>query len=583
MKYTLAFLAVFPAGLVRCEEPEDARLNTFFKNYLDEEFRHKPLDATRLGDHRFDHLLDDLSPKARAANVERTRKALEDLPKQVDYQKLSRPAQIDYEILKHSWTYSLWLAENAKPFEEDPRVYNEYITESVYLLLTQSTQPKATNVKNCVARMAQIPKVVAAARESLGKPPRVIVETAIRQNKGAISFYESGIFEAAGETPQLSDLAPAAKKLVPVLKDYQKFLEDEVLPRANGEWRIGKEKFYKKLELELDAGLNADEVLKEAEAEADRVEREMYVIARQLWSKTHPDKPLPPDDPAGRRSTIHQVFAVLNRDHGTVDNLVKDARTVVVQIKEFIKEKDILRLPDPDQCKIIEMPEFQRGNSVAFLNPAPPLDPKASSYYDISPPPRDWDTRRVNSFLEEYNRYMLQLLTIHEAYPGHYVQLEYSNRHPSLIRRVLSSGVFAEGWAVYTEQMMLDQGYGKGDLPLRLNQLKWYLRAVTNAILDHKMHCSGMTDAEALKLLTDRAYQSEGEALGKIIRAKQSSCQLSTYFVGRTAFYRLRQQVQREQGDKFELGRYHEAVMSNGTLPVKYLPEVTRERLKQAR
>ena len=277
------------------------------------------------------------------------------------------------------------------------------------------------------------------------------------------------------------------------------------------------------------------------------------------------------------------MFAVPNRDHGTVENLVKDAKAMVVEIKDFIKKNDLLRLPEPDQCKIIEMPEFQRGNSVAFLNPAPPLDPKASSYYDISPPPRDWDTRRVDSFLQEYNRYMLQLLTIHEAYPGHYVQLEYSNRHPSLIRKVLSSGVFAEGWAVYTEQMMLDQGYGKGDLALRLSQLKWYLRAVTNTILDHKMHCANMTDEEALKLLTERAFQSEGEALGKIIRAKQSSCQLSTYFVGRTAFYRLRQQVQREQGDKFELGRYHEAVMSHGTLPVKYLPEVVKERLKEPR
>src|SRR5262249_15557827 len=151
-----------------------------------------------------------------------------------------------------------------------------------------------------------------------------------------------------------------------------------LLPRATDDWRIGKEKFYKKLELELDAGIGADEVLKEAEAEADRVERDMYVIARQLWSKTHPDKALPPDDAAGRRATIHQVLTVLNRDHGTVDNLVKDAKAAVAQIKEFIKEKDILRLPDPDQCKIIEMPEFQRGNSVAFLNPAPPLDPKAS-------------------------------------------------------------------------------------------------------------------------------------------------------------------------------------------------------------
>src|SRR5262249_11059115 len=156
---------------------------------------------------------------------------------------------------------------------------------------------------------------------------------------------------------------------------------------------------------------------------------------------------------------------------------------------------------------VIEMPEFQRGNTVAFLNPAPPLDARASSYYAVSPPPRDWDARKVDSLLQEYNSRMLQVLTIHEAYPGHYVQLEYSNRHPSLIRRVLYSGVFAEGWAVYTEQMLLDQGYGKGDLALRLNQLKWYLRSVANAILDHKMHCAAMTDEEALAFLTRRAFQ----------------------------------------------------------------------------
>ena len=191
----------------------------------------------------------------------------------------------------------------------------------------------------------------------------------------------------------------------------------------------------------------------------------------------------------------------------------------------------------------------------------------------------------MRSFLEEYNRHMLQVLTIHEAYPGHYVQLEYSNRSRSLIRRVLQSGVFIEGWAVYTEQMMLDQGYGAGadELSLRLNQLKFYLRAVINTILDHKMHCTAMTDDEALRLMMEGGFQSEGEAKLKIIRAKQSSVQLSTYFVGRIAHYRLRQQIQRELGDKFELGRYHEAVLDHGSVPMKFLPDLVRARLAQPR
>jgi uncharacterized protein (DUF885 family) len=563
---------------VTAGEAENARLAAFFEKYLEEEFRHRPTMATRLGEHRFDDRLDDLSPKARAAGVERTRSALRDLERQIDPKKLDRSAQIDFEILRHHLRRNIWLAENTRVWEEDPRVYNECISESVWLLLTQSTVPKADAVRSCASRMKRIPAVVDAAMASLEKPPKVYAETAVRQNRGAISFYESGIFELAGETAQLSELRPAAREVATKLKEYQRFLEGPLSERATGAWRIGKEKFARKLELELDAGLTADEVLAEAEAEFARVEREMYVVARQLWAQTLPSKVIPTDDSAGRVATIRLVLAELANDHGKVEDLVQDARATVDRIRVFIKEKDILRLPEPDRCKVLEMPEFQRGFSVAYLNPAPPLDPKADSVYAVSPPPREWDARKVTSYLEEYNRHMLQLLTIHEAYPGHYVQLEYANRHPSKIRRILDSGVFAEGWAVYTEQMMLDQGYGKGDLALRLHQLKWYLRTVANAILDHRMHCANMTDEEALQFLTGRAFQSEGEALGKVVRAKLSSCQLSTYFVGRTAFYRLRQKVQRERGEKFELGRFHEEVLSHGTLPVKYLPELVRAR-----
>jgi uncharacterized protein (DUF885 family) len=309
----------------------------------------------------------------------------------------------------------------------------------------------------------------------------------------------------------------------------------------------------------------------------------MYVIARQLWSQYFPGKILPPDDEEGRRATIQLVTAAVSQEHGKPEDLLRDAQATVDRIKTFIRERDILSLPEPDRCDIIEMPEFRRGNSLAYLDNAPPLDPKAASYYAVSPPPSDWDEQRVKSFLEEYNRHMLQILTIHEAYPGHYVQLEYANRNPSLIRRVLSSGVYIEGWAVYTEQTMLDQGYGDQNLSLRLMQLKFYLRAVANAILDHKMHCTKMSDEEALGFMIDDAFQSEGEARLKLIRAKQSSTQLSTYFVGRMAHYRLRQEIQRELGDAFDLGRYHEAVLEQGSVPVKYLPALVRERLKQPR
>ena len=257
---------------------------------------------------------------------------------------------------------------------------------------------------------------------------------------------------------------------------------------------------------------------------------DMYVIARQLWCQYFPGQPMPPDDTAGERETITKVVEAIGKDHGKPEDLVSDARATVERIKNFIRKINYVRLPDPDRCEVIEMPEFRRGNSLAYLDNAPPLDPNAHSYYAVSPPPSDWPPQRVESFLEEYNRYMLQVLTIHEAYPGHYVQLEYANRASSLIRRVYNSGAYIEGWAVYGEMTMLNEGYGDGDLRLRLMQLKFYLRAVANSILDYKMHCDKLSDDDAMKFLTQDAFQSEGEAKLKLIRAKQSSVAVEHLF-----------------------------------------------------
>ena len=201
----------------RAQTTENEKLESFFRSYLDERFRHRPVEATKLGDHRFDSLLEDVSQPARDGWLAHTRKTLKELPKRVDYSKLSRPAQIDFEIFKHDLETQIWLAENTKPFEEDPRTYNDYINDSVYVLLVQSTLPKETNIANCITRMAQIPRVIATAKQTLTHPPKPILETAIRQNRGAISFYETEIFQFAGETPQRERLKSAAAPVVAAL------------------------------------------------------------------------------------------------------------------------------------------------------------------------------------------------------------------------------------------------------------------------------------------------------------------------------------------------------------------------------
>jgi len=577
IRYLLALLVALPFAMLANDE--DAKLEASFKEYLDGSFQLRPLSATSLGDHRFDAQLEDLTPEGRRKWRDFDQAALDALPKKIDYNGLTRDGQINFEIFKHDLQAGLWQYDNEPTFEKDPRAYSEYISDSVYLALTQSTLPKETNIANCIARMGQIPRIVAAAKANLSHPPRVHTETALKQNRGAIGFYQEDIFQEVGETSQIDALKAAAKNVVAALTDYQDFLEKDLLPRADGEWRVGPEKFAQKLDMELQTGRTAAETMADAEEEFARVRRDMYVISRQLWSGYFPRQALPPDDEAGRRFTTSEVLRRVGRDHGTAEQLATNMIARVERLKRFISDNNILHLPDPDPCQVVVMPEFKRGNSTAYMEAPPPLDPKATGHLAVSPPPADWDAARVASYLEEYNDHMLDILTIHEGYPGHAVQLQYANGNPSLIRKVLSSGAYVEGWAVYTEQMMVDQGYGGGDLALRLSQLKFYLRTVANTILDHKMHCDNMTDEAALEFLMKDCFQSEGEARLKIIRSKQSSVQLSTYFAGRMGHYRLRQAIEREMGPGFTLAAYHEAVLRPGGVPLKYLPEIVRAEL----
>ncbi len=224
-----------------------------------------------------------------------------------------------------------------------PRTYGEYITNSVFLLLTQSTLPREKNVANAAARMRYVPSIIEAAKANIRNPPKVVLETAIRQNKGAIAFYESGVYEAAGESPGVSSFKAAAQPAIAALKSYQEWLEKEALPKADGDWRLGKDRYFRKLDLELEGAFPADEVLAEAESEFARVQRDMYVVSRQLWSRYFPGQPLPPDDEAGRKTTIRKVIAKIGENHARPEDLIKEARESVTDVKAFIAKRDILR------------------------------------------------------------------------------------------------------------------------------------------------------------------------------------------------------------------------------------------------
>jgi uncharacterized protein (DUF885 family) len=323
--------------------------------------------------------------------------------------------------------------------------------------------------------------------------------------------------------------------------------------------------------------LSRQDIRSRAEAEIVRTRSEMYAVARQALAG-RPDAPALPDEPTPdqQQAAIAAALALASAERPAPDGIVDYARATLAETTAFVRAKDFVSMPD-EPLEIIVMPVFQRGVAVAYCDSPGPLDKGQRTFYAVSPIPTDWTEAQVDSFLREYNRRSIANLTIHEAMPGHYLQIAHSNRYPSVLRAMLGSGPFIEGWAVYAERVMREQGF-RGDDPLmKLVQLKWYLRAVTNAIMDSAIHVDGMTRDEAMKLMTQTGFQEEREAAGKWVRAQLSSAQLSTYFVGYQEHADMRAAAERRMGERFDLKRYHDEVLSYGSPPVRFVRELLFE------
>jgi len=373
-------------------------------------------------------------------------------------------------------------------------------------------------------------------------------------------------------TPATRDkLTAAIETAKDAIATHQTWLEEELLPKAAGDFRIGAELYDQKLAFALDSPLGRKEIKARAEDEYESVRNQMYEVAQEVYLQTHPYTAFPDSpDESYKQVIIRAALETAYQQLPPRDGIVAVAREQLQQATDFVIEKNIVTMPD-DPVEIIIMPEFQRGVSVAYLDPPGPLDEGQVAFYAVAPLPADWTNEQVNSFLREYNLYSIQDLTIHEGVPGHYLQLALSNRYPSTLRSVLWSGPFVEGWAVYAERVMIDEGYLDRDPLMRLINLKWYLRAVTNAIIDAAIHVDGMTRDEAIKLMIEGGFQEEREAAGKWVRAQLTSAQLSTYFVGYQEHIEMRGAVEAEWGDEFTLRRYHDQALSYGSPPVKYV------------
>jgi uncharacterized protein (DUF885 family) len=573
MKTVVAVACVLSFSIfVARANPQDEAFEKIAKDYCENYLASHPEFSTELGDHRFDSALTDYSPESRARLLANAKQVQEALKKFDDYKQLTGANQVDVRILRDNIDYEIFRLEELKDSEWNPLVYNQSLANSLYLLVARDFDSAQNRVPNLRQRMDGIPNVIKQAEANLQHPPKIYTETAIEQVTGAINLVRNGLDPLLNQAPEMKkDLAPIQEKTAKALEDYKNWLQTDLFKRSDGDFRLGAEKFKKKLRFALASDLSMEEIKKRADADLAQTQETIYQTALPLYKKYFPkadDKTL-----ADKKQVTAAVLKKLAEQHPEDNTIVGYAQKVVVEATEFVKSHNIVAVPTAP-LEVIVMPEFKRGQAIAYCDSSGPLEKNSKTFFAVAPTPNDWAKPRKESFFREYNNFMVRDLTVHEAMPGHYLQLCHSNefKAPTLVRAIFQSGPFIEGWAVYTEQVMAEQGYGGPEV--KMQQLKMRLRAIANSLLDQGIHAGNMTEQQAMDLMMKETFQEEGEAVAKWKRARLSSSQLSTYFVGATEHLDMRAAAQQKLGKDFDLRKYNDQVISYGSPPVKYVREL---------
>ena len=549
----------------------DDAFDTVAVRYLNEMLALTPVAATQLGEHAFDDRLDDMSPAGRAQRADLARRLLSELSS-IDAAQLSRAHQVDAQLLRRQLQYVLWQLEQLQEWRWNPLVYTDLAGSSIYLLLARDFAPLPVRLNAAAARLEALPRLLSQEREALdpARVPRIHAETAVKQNAGVLSIIKDMIEPQLGALSHddQTRLTVAIAHARSAISQQQIWLSKRLLPDARGEFRLGAELYDAKLRFELASSLSRAEIRTRADAELARTRADMYAIAREVLSghanaPPLPAAPTPDQQQAGIAAALELAYAQQPARLQVFDA----ARKAFTDAQDFVRGKDLVTLYD-DPLEIIPMPQYQRGVILAYCDAPGPLDKGQKTYYAVAPIPEEWTEEQVKSYLREYNDRAINELTIHEAMPGHYVQLAHANRYPSALRGVLQSDTFIEGWAQYAEDLMSEQGYMNADPLMRLIHLKWNLRSIGNAILDQAVHVDGMSREDAMHLMTHDTFQEESEAAAKWVRVQLTAAQLPTYFVGVQEHLALREEARRRWGKSFTLKRYHDSGLSYGSPPV---------------
>jgi len=496
----------------------------------------------------------------------------------------------DWQLIDDQIGLSLLELDKIQSYRHNPTVPVELIGNALFLPLTQEYAPKDVRIGHVLSRMQQIPRLLDQVKPYLSDPDPVWVSTAIQENEGNIGLIEDTI---AGEIPAGSPLRKQYDEIAPTsiaaLKSFSQWLQNDLGKRpTQATFRLGKELYDEKFRLVMETDVTPEQLLADAEQGLKSVRAEMLQLALPMHKQMYPNHG-DHNDLQGRdreNLIIGEVLQRISDDHCKRDQLLQTVEADLEGIKQFIREKKIVSLSDRDNLKVIPTPVFMRGTySVAGFHSAPPLEPKAEAEYWVTPIDPKIPDDKAESHLREYNNYTLKWLTIHEALPGHYIQFEHLNNIQPERRRLLrtlgANGAYVEGWAEYIAQVMMDEGFLNNDPKFRLVMRKIRLRLLANTILDIRMQTMNMTDAQAMELMTKDSFQTQAEADGKLQRAKLTSTQLPTYYVGLREWLAFRQRYQAAAGKNFNLLKFHDLVLDQGPLPVPVVEKLVMPTARQ--
>jgi uncharacterized protein (DUF885 family) len=518
-----------------------------------------PVSASSAGYHQhkganLEELIDDFSP----SGIDQQRKFYSDFHTRlaaIQQDSLSAEDKADFEIIDNQVNLSLLEFDKIQNYKHNPTVYVELVGNALFNPFVLEYAPLDQRYRGIIQRIQKIPALMQQGQMNLMDSPEIWNRVAREENEGNIELIDKTLRAKAPDALK-ADYDKAAGPALDALRGFTKFLKDD-LSKKNSDWRLGKENYDQKFAYTLVSGKKPEQVLSEAEAALKDVRDQMAKLAAPQTVKAALDK--------------------IAQQHVTPAQYMDQAKKDLEEATSYVREKHLVTLPQTANLQVIPTPEFMRGiYSVAGFNAAPALEPQLGAFYWVTPIPPDWPKARVESKLREYNRYGMMEITIHEAMPGHYVQFQFANAVEPKTRRVLRSiygnGPYVEGWALYTQQMMSDEGFLNNSPELRLTMMKQLLRSIANAILDIRLQTMGMTEQQALDLMMNDTFQEKEEATGKFQRAQLSSCQLPMYFLGWRGWLDTREDYKKRKGSAFQLQQFHDAALKESSVPLPALP-----------